>query len=128
MKTYCTDCGFKVEYPAGQTPNFCPKCGCSFNSANSAKIQQTEQIQEDQEEAELNLDLDDDFELEVEIMERPKASNKLSDIMGTSSGSPQSENQPKRGRGRPKKVKNEDVWKQFQNEAGGQPHRGQTEN
>ena len=124
MKTYCSNCGFKIEYPAGQNPNFCPKCGNSLNSKNSINANQVQEEEEEIESQELNLDLD---ELEVEIMERPKQSNKLSDIMGTSSSPPPENGQSKKGRGRPKKVKNEDVWQQFKDEAGGQPHRGEGE-
>jgi hypothetical protein len=127
MKTYCSDCGFKIEYPAGQNPNFCPKCGHSFNPQNSTNANEAQE-EEEGESQEFNLDLDEDFELDVDIMERPKQSNRLSDLMGTSSGPPPADNQPKKGKGRPKKVKNEDVWQQFKDEAGGQPHRGQDEN
>ena len=119
MKTYCTDCGCKVEHLAQQKPNFCPKCGYSFTGASS---QQNVQIDEENEET-LGLDVDSDFELEFELDEKPKRSNKLSDLMGTSGGAPNDSGQKNKGRGRPKKVDKEKVWEDFKKEAGGSPHK-----
>jgi len=123
MKTYCTNCGCKVEHLAQQKPNFCPKCGYSFTGVSSS--QQNAQINEENEEDEeaLGLNVDSDFELEFELDEKPKRSNKLSDLMGTSGGAPNDSEQKKRGRGRPKKINKEKVWEDFKKEAGGNPHK-----
>jgi hypothetical protein len=120
MKTYCSACGFKIEYQSNQKPNFCPKCGFSFKEGSSAKSQEDEESHAEAEEA---PKLGEDFELEFEIMEKPQKSNKLSDLAGSSEGAPRETGQSKKGRGRPKEVKNEDVWRQFKEEAGGSPHK-----
>ena len=122
MKTYCTNCGFKVEYLAQQKPNFCPSCGNSFSGA----VAQRDEEDESPEEEVSPLAVDSDFELEFDIMERPKTANKLSDLAGTSSGSPEM-SKPKKGRGRPKKVNKEQVWKDFKQEAGGTPRKQKSE-
>jgi len=123
MKTYCTNCGFKIEHQASQKPNFCPKCGTPLGNQSDANLQQDTQEEQPEENPERSLDLNEGFELDVEIMERPQQRNKLSDLMGTSNQrSPSSEKQKKR-RGRPKKINKEEVWKDFKDEAGGNPHR-----
>ena len=39
MKTYCSSCGFKMEYPASSgKPNFCSSCGISLGNAKNAPV------------------------------------------------------------------------------------------
>ena len=39
MKTYCSSCGFKMEYPASSgKPNFCSSCGISLGNAKIAPV------------------------------------------------------------------------------------------
>ena len=128
MKTYCSNCGYKVEYRANEKPNFCPKCGYSFGGAATANTAEPLEEEIETEEDHESFAVSDDFELDVEIMDRPKSANKLSDLAGTSQAGYTSSNETKRGRGRQKKVKNEDVWREFKDEAGGSPHREQNEN
>ena len=69
MKTYCSNCGFKIEYPAGQNPNFCPKCGNSLNSKNSINANQVQE-EEDIElmqmiQAQMGV-LEKDFQTEMQ--------------------------------------------------------------
>jgi len=125
MKTYCTNCGFKIEYSVKQKPNFCPSCGCSFNGASPSKTQASQKIEEIDDEPAFS-GIDEDFELEVEIMPNSSASNKLSDLMGTSSVQENLKlpDGPKK-RGRPKKLNKEQVWEDFKREAGGSPHKEQ---
>tara|TARA_R110002110_G_scaffold4161_4_gene21492 strand:+ start:417 stop:755 length:339 start_codon:yes stop_codon:yes gene_type:complete len=111
-----------VEYLAQQKPNFCPSCGSSFSGA----VAEENEENGDPEEEISSLAVDSDFELEFDIMERPKTSNKLSDLAGTSSGSPEMP-RSKKGRGRPKKVNKEQVWKDFKQEAGGTPRKRKSE-
>jgi len=126
MKTYCSDCGHKVEYKTNEKPNFCPKCGFSFNMGVAAKNEQNEEGDE-RADAEESPNLSDDFELEFDLLEKPKASNRLSDLAGTSEGDTQVPSAPKKGRGRPKKANNEQVWEEFKQEAGGNPRREKNE-
>ena len=123
MKTYCTNCGFKIEYPANQKPNFCPSCGHSFNGASPPRSQASQEVEEADDEPTFH-GVSEGFELDVEIMEKRSGSNKLSDIMGTSSGA-ESANLPNKTkkRGRPKKIDKEKIWEDFRNEAGGAPHK-----
>ena len=125
MKTYCSDCGYKVEYKTGGKPNFCPKCGFSFNKEANAKREQNSENQAETEESEESINLSDDFELEFDIMDPPKNKNKLSDLAGTSEGGVINvqQNAPKKGRGRPRKTNKKEVWEEFKKEAGGNPHR-----
>ena len=128
MKTYCSNCGYKIEYRANEKPNFCPKCGYSFGGAATANTVEPLEEEIETEEDHESFAVSDDFELDVEIMDRPKSANKLSDLAGTSQAGHTASNEAKRGRGRPKKIKNEDVWREFKDEAGGSPHREQNEN
>jgi len=121
-KIYCPDCGKPNDYTSSK-PNFCMNCGYSFNSnAKQAKSAVSEISPEDDEEiSEINID--PDFELDVEIYTKDLKGRKIEDLVGTSDASMPTEPQQKRGRGRPKKVKNEDVWKEFKGEAGGSPRK-----
>ena len=57
MKTYCSDCGFKIEF-ASKKPNFCPNCGVG----STAKKAPPEPIPEDKKSAiaETSLGFDTD--------------------------------------------------------------------
>mgnify|MGYP002883196303 CR=1 FL=1 len=127
MKTYCSNCGYKVEYRANEKPNFCPKCGHSFGGKSTAKTVEPLEDEIDTEEDHESFAISEDFELEVDIEDKPRTANRLSDLAGTSQGGITPPNESKKGRGRPRKVKNEDVWKEFKDEAGGTPHREQNE-
>lgn len=125
MKTYCTNCGFKIEYSVKQKPNFCPSCGYSFNGEPPSETQANQEVEEVDDEPAFS-GVDEGFELEVEIMPNSSASNKLSDLMGTSSGQENLKlpEGPKK-RGRPKKIDKEQVWEDFRQEAGGSPRKEQ---
>tara|TARA_Y100000004_G_scaffold168977_1_gene202865 strand:- start:240 stop:617 length:378 start_codon:yes stop_codon:yes gene_type:complete len=124
MKTYCSNCGFKIEHQAFQKPNFCPKCGFSLGSAKGQVEQRQPEYEDIEEEQETSFSSDMSG-LDVDIMENPSKGHKLSDLAGTSNGPAKPQPKPKRGRGRPKKVKNKDVWQEFKDEAGGNPIREQ---
>ena len=39
MKTYCSSCGFKMEYPASSgKPNFCSGCGTSLGNVKNTPV------------------------------------------------------------------------------------------
>ena len=48
MKSYCYECGVKLEYPVGKKPKFCHNCGVSFGKAEAPQ-------QEPQQEAEQQI-------------------------------------------------------------------------
>ena len=52
MKSYCYECGTKLEYPVGQKPKFCHNCGASLlGGTATAKKQPEQDIVEAAEEA-----------------------------------------------------------------------------
>ena len=84
LKLYCQKCGALNGY-VSEKPNFCQKCGTSFNLQASGNISETEERQE-----ELETEGDDDtpslFKLEgldVEIDSGKSFTEKLGDIAGS---------------------------------------------
>jgi predicted nucleic acid-binding Zn-ribbon protein len=59
MKTYCSDCGFKIEF-VSKKPNFCPNCGIG----STTKKAPPKPTPEDEKSAiaETSLGLEYDFE------------------------------------------------------------------
>lgn len=80
MKTYCPDCGTKIEY-AAKKPNFCLNCGYAFAGASkTVKNIPTPDHTEEMEESEFNSNVNHlDFELEMS----PQKGVRLGDIVGT---------------------------------------------
>jgi len=53
MKTYCSSCGFKMEYPASSgKPNFCSGCGTPLgNDKNAPKSQARLEVENDDDDS-----------------------------------------------------------------------------
>ena len=50
MKSYCYECGVKLEYPVGKKPKFCHNCGTAFGGDPPQKEQAPQEISEASEE------------------------------------------------------------------------------
>jgi len=82
MKTYCYDCGAKLEFSPRDKPKFCVKCGVSLVKG---AVKQESPISLEIEEGEDAVNIPDISGLEVEFDNysmKPKG-EKLGSIMGT---------------------------------------------
>ena len=69
MKTYCSNCGHKMEYPASSgKPNFCPSCGTSLGNKGNAPVR-----------GEVEME-NDDYDSDDELTEVPQISELQIDI------------------------------------------------
>ena len=113
MKTYCPECGTKMEY-VGKMPNFCTNCGFALNKAMQASNRgesgergETGVPAEENEEKASGFDYDGITGIEVDIIQdQPSGGDKISDIVGTLPEdyvSPTSNMKAKRGRPKSKK-------------------------
>jgi len=123
LKVYCVKCGALHEY-VSEKPNFCQKCGAVFAHAKVQGITpsvDTEEQEENQNEQSTSISptmTGLDYELEI------LSSQQTGPTLGELGGSPPEKRWTnkelgiKGKRGRPKKIKKDEVLKEFQKEAG----------
>jgi|TARA_R110000824_G_scaffold90172_1_gene220480 hypothetical protein len=61
MKTYCSDCGFKIEF-VSKKPNFCPNCGVGLTAKKPPPKPTPEDKKSAIAETSLGFDTDDEQE------------------------------------------------------------------
>ena len=116
MKTYCYDCGAKLEFSPRDKPKFCSKCGIPLESSGKIMKKPQKQINEDIEIDDETLSVSAsitalDFEFDQETQKDKGV--KLSSLMGTLDASQISDVPASNLR-----VTNEEAMEQFKKEAG----------
>ena len=92
MKTYCPDCGTKMEYTA-KKPKFCIDCGYAFAGvAKQQKANYQKSIEEEEEDAPVSLPNIQGLEVEIEV-DKPTGFE-FGSLIGTASP-PKEEDFPK---------------------------------
>ena len=120
-KTYCPECGAKMEYIA-KAPNFCTNCGFALNSAaqsrNVGHAGETGEEGVEGLEVELENEYGDMEGLDVEIINTKQHSKMtIGNLMGTApEGSAEGVPGQYKKRGRPKSKKR--VLEELKDEAG----------
>ena len=67
MKSYCQNCGAKMEHGVGQKPNFCHNCGQSLGGSVAAQAEETNVDYDEEEDSGQIVELPNIQGLEVEI-------------------------------------------------------------
>ena len=92
MKTYCPDCGTKMEYTA-KKPKFCIDCGYAFAGvAKQQKANYQKSIEAEEEDAPVSLPNIQGLEVEIEV-DKPTGFE-FGSLIGTASP-PKEEDFPK---------------------------------
>lgn len=124
MKIYCQKCGTGMEYTY-EKPNFCTKCGSSFNPVKStvaktipARSREITQ-EDDTEDIESLENIKNMSQLDVEISAISDRKAKIKDIVGTRSDDFSNENQPQ------VPINKKDIMESFKKEAGFYPSRNE---
>lgn len=118
MKTFCSSCGYKMEY-IGKKPNFCSSCGQSLNSMTPTPTieAQEEASLEEEEASEGYVPKIDSLDVEIDRSTTSQQGISLSSLANErplSSGGHSDEFKPDN----PKKLSKKQRQEEFQREAG----------
>ena len=109
MKTFCYNCGTKIEFSAANKPKFCMNCGTSLDpSKASGNIEATERSSEDDSESEEASFSGNISELDFDFVPDSQNKIKIQDALG--SGSQNQHQEPKLNSPNISKEEFDDQW------------------
>ena len=118
MKTYCPDCGTRMEYKAANKPNFCTNCGYKFAGAKVDPPSIVTPDTECPEEQEGEVDFNKYSGLDVHVDVSPNKGVTFGEALGTASAENGTEAGEVFKRPLDDSVSSKDVMQSFKREAG----------